>query len=97
VSLVGRGLLKGLDDLTVLRCLWDFGYDINCVDGWWTAVKKRDHSLFFEANSAEKLHIKIRDDYFHRDDYRYYFHRKPSLPGGAERKPRGGSDPSGGS
>jgi hypothetical protein len=66
VSLRLNGPLKGLDDLTTMRCCWDFGYTINCLNGWWSAVKKQDVNIFFEAKTAEELNVLIRNDYYHR-------------------------------
>lgn len=59
MSLLLDDPLKGLDDLTVLRCCWDFAYTVNCLNGWWTTVKNKDHGVFFEAGNAYELNIKI--------------------------------------
>jgi hypothetical protein len=65
VNLLG-GPLSGLDDLTVMRCLWDFAYTVNCANGWWTAIKKHDPLVCFEAKSADELNVQIRNDYYRR-------------------------------
>jgi hypothetical protein len=66
VSLVLSGLLKGLSDLQAMQCLWGFKYTVTQTGDSWTAVKRADPRVCFEAMSAEALHFKIRDDYYGR-------------------------------
>jgi hypothetical protein len=56
----------GIDDLSALRHSWGFAYKINATNGWWTAVKKNDPLICLEADSAEALNVKIRNDYYKR-------------------------------